>query len=343
MPITARVKAPFRQHADGSTIYRLPWPGFDLFFRLERFYLAEFLYLFMGVFLFSFIYLMAKRKEVKVIHGHGLSCAVATVILSRIYRCKPIVSLHTIYRFSESPWLGWMAKRVLIFVDKILVLAKGCKEDLIAIGVPPERIVVYTNWIDLRIFSPIDGQECKRRLGLEADRFVALFVGRFTKEKGVELVLATASLAQEIMFILVGEGPMAELARLRARAQPNVRIVGWVRSEELPVYYNAADVLLWGSVDQDYLGRASMSALACGLPVIISNKTDYFGKMRPVSFAVQEIGFMLEPDPEIVAEKLRFLSQHRDLIYRKRVSCRNYALKNFSEKNAEAIIQSYFK
>jgi len=236
-----------------------------------------------------------------------------------------------------------MAKRVLSFVDKILVLTNGCKEDLVAIGIPPERIVVYTNWIDLRIFSPMDRQECRRRLGLETDRFVALFVGRFTKEKGIELVLATALLAQEIVYILVGEGPMAELARLKARAQPNVRMVGWVRSEELPVYYNAADVLFWGSVDQDYLGRASMSALACGLPVIIGNRTEYFGKMRPVSFDVQEIGFMLEPDPEIVAEKLRFLSQHRDLIDRKRMSCRNYALKNFSDKNAEAIIQSYLK
>jgi glycosyltransferase involved in cell wall biosynthesis len=61
--------------------------------------------------------------------------------------------------------------------------------------------------------------------------------------KGLDIVLDAARAAPEISFILIGsEGEGA--VETQARTLPNVRIVGWLRSHELPPWLYAADVLL---------------------------------------------------------------------------------------------------
>ncbi len=344
-PLTSSsIKAPIFHKEKKLKIYRLPWLKHNLFYRLEPKPLLQFPYLFTGIFLFSFFYLLGNFRKIDIIHGHGLSAAVAALILGKIFGKKVIFSLHTIYKFDDRHRLSAIMKPFFQRADLILVLAQGAKDDLATIGISLKKIRVYTNWVDLKekfIFR--DKSECRKKLNLDQGSFIALFVGRLSPEKGVKLLLETIpKVSGKINFVIVGGGPMRPEVEAAAKKYVNIKYVGPVANEVLPYYYGAADVLFWGSVDQDYFGRVTMGALGCGLPVLIPSKTEYFGKLKPVEidFPQGKIGYMLDTKPKLVAEKIGALSSLGNFS-QMRKSCREYALTHFSEKNAKVFLEAY--
>lgn len=344
-PLTSNnIKAPFVQKEKHKTVYRLPWVRHNLFYHFETKPLLQFPYLFTGIFIFCFFYLLFNSKKIDIIHGHGLTATVAGFILSKIFRKKTVVSLHTIYKFKDRRRLGTIMKFFFLRTDVILVLAQGARDDLLAIGVPFNKMRVYTHWLDLKEkFYPQNQGKCRKRLNLERKGFLALFVGRLSPEKGVKLLLETIpKVTKDINFVIVGGGPMKPETEKITQKFKNVKYVGPVSNNTLPDYYNAADVLLWGSVDQDYFGRVTIEALGCGLPVIIPSKTEYFGRLRPVKidFPQGKVGYILDTNPEIVAKKITELSKSRKLS-QLRNNCRKYALERFSEKNANIFLKAY--
>ncbi|HDH02519.1 MAG TPA: glycosyltransferase, partial [Nitrospirae bacterium] len=339
-PLTTKgVSAPFHESRDNVHIYRLPWLKFNLFYKLESKPLLQFLYLFPGMFFLGFFYLIFNPGKTANIHGHGLAAAVATLLLSAIFRKKGFVSLHTIYKFSERPALAAIVKRILLPMERILVLAKGCKEDLIKIGIPDEKISTYTCWVDNKnAFLPRDKNECRKMLGLPPDMFIVLFVGRLSPEKGVSVVLDIVKHTTDrgVAFVLVGDGPMRPEVDETALKHDNLITVKGVSNDKLMFYYNASDILLFGSVDEDYYGRVTMEALSCGLPVILPDSTSYFGKKKKASidFPQEEIGYLVRPQADLIALLLDNLSNDNEQLNRMKDRARSYALENFSDKNA---------
>lgn len=341
---TCNLRPPIVQKQPLFTLYRLPWIKFNLFYRFEPYPYLQFPYLFTGIFLFSFFFLLINQKKIDIIHGHGLAATVAAYILAKLFNKKAVISLHTIYKFDDRKRLAWIMKKFFLKTNAILVLAKGAKDDLISIGIPSEKIFIYTNWLDLKSkFFPQDQEKCKKELNLDSNKFIALFVGRLSPEKGVNLLLETIpKVSKEIQFVIVGGGPMKAEVEKAVKKYNNVKYVGPVSNDKLPLFYNAADVLFWGSVDQDYFGRVTMGALGCGLPVIIPSKTEYFGRLRlvEIDFPQGKIGYMLDNNPKIVAEKINELAKSKKLSSMRK-ACRKYALDHFSEKNAQIFLKAY--
>lgn len=346
-PLTTKgVKAELYENRGSLRIVRLPWIKFNLFYKLEKLPLLQFPYLFSGIFIFAVFYLLINHRKISTIHGHGLAAAVATLLLSKIFGIKGIVSLHTIYKFAERPALASVVSRLLRPLDRILVLARGCEDDLVKIGIPRDKIAVYTCWVDnIKSFYQRDTETCRKELGLPSGRFIALFIGRLSLEKGVSTVLETAKCmsGKGPIFIIVGDGPMSQEVKLAVSKDSNIIWVGNVANKSLKYYYGAADVLLFGSVDQDYYGRVTMEALSCGLPVILPDTTTYFGKEAKIkiNFPDGEIGFMVSPTPESAASLLKKLYDNPEIVIKMSGSARVYALENFSEKNAEIFLNCY--
>ncbi len=344
-PLTTKIKAAFKQKvADNAYVYRYPWFSLNLFYRLGKYYPLSFMYLFSGLFFYSFFHYLIRFKKFQIIHGHGLSAGAISVILASLFRNKAVISLHTVYKFSERKMLskiaGWFLKRA----SKILVLSDGCKDDLVAAGIGSEKISIYTNWLDLKEFQPMPKERARAKLGLEKNVPVALFVGRLSQEKGVEVVLESATmLKKQIKMVVVGGGPLADKVKHYAKKHPHIINKGPVKASELPSYYSAADVLVMGPVDEDYLGRVSLSALACGCPILISNTSNYFGIKKKISFNFPEgvIGFKVNPKPKDLANELDNLMSDTKKLDDLSASCREYAEKNFSNSNGLVFIDVY--
>jgi len=111
-------------------------------------------------------------------------------------------------------------------------------------GVAAETLLVAHNGAEPRRLGAVLGKaEARAALGLDPERFTAVYAGRVNAQKGLDALLALADLRPEALFLLVGsegEGPVEAEARKRA----NVRVVPWQAPAALPAWLEAADVLL---------------------------------------------------------------------------------------------------
>jgi glycosyltransferase involved in cell wall biosynthesis len=111
-------------------------------------------------------------------------------------------------------------------------------------GVPGEKLLVAHNGAEPRRMGPPPAKaEARARLGLEADRFTAVYAGRLNAQKGLDQLLALAELRPDTLFLLVGSEGEGEV-EAEARRRANVRIVPWQAPAALPAWLHAADVLL---------------------------------------------------------------------------------------------------
>ncbi|MBS7648707.1 glycosyltransferase family 4 protein, partial [Candidatus Bathyarchaeota archaeon] len=240
-----------------------------------------------------------------------------------------------IFNFHRRPILAKMAKWILSSFDVIITLAKKSRDELTAIGLSGGKMKLCTHWVDLNEFRPLNRNKCKENLGLNR-KFVILFVGRFIAKKGIDVLLDVASeVNPEVVFAFIGDGPLSAKIRERARDQQNIIFVGKVPKEDLVRYYNAADSLIIPSQYEELFGRVVIEALACGTPVIASNKGTLPEIVDP------SVGIVVDPSREDIVKVVNFLYENPEQLARMRSNCRHYASANFSEKNAEDIASAY--
>jgi glycosyltransferase involved in cell wall biosynthesis len=112
------------------------------------------------------------------------------------------------------------------------------------IGVPEEKLLVAHNGVDLaRALPRRTPAEARAALGLPEGRPVALYSGRLSTRKGLDQLLAVARLRPEILFLLVGSEGEGEIERAAA-GLANVGIRPWAEPDALPLWLQAADILL---------------------------------------------------------------------------------------------------
>ncbi|MGH8142431.1 MAG: glycosyltransferase family 4 protein [Steroidobacteraceae bacterium] len=122
------------------------------------------------------------------------------------------------------------------------------------------------NGIDTNQFTAPTMDErlvARETLKLPLDRKIVLFVGRFVRKKGLRIIERLAPQFPDILWVLVGSGP----ERPTSWQHPNVRVVGRIDHDKLPIFYRAADLLFLPSTGEG-LPLVVQEALCCGLAVL---------------------------------------------------------------------------
>ena len=111
--------------------------------------------------------------------------------------------------------------------------------------------------------------------GVAEDAFMALFVGRLEREKGVPVLLEAwrgANLGENAALVLAGEGPLRSQVE---SAGHGVEALGFVPRDHLPSLYAAADVLVLPSIRTETFlepwGLVVNEAMHQGTPAIVSD------------------------------------------------------------------------
>lgn len=103
---------------------------------------------------------------------------------------------------------------------------------------------------------------------------LVLFVGRFVYYKGLHLLIEAMSSCPGTL-VLVGGGPLESGLRRQVAERglgDRVCFAGQVSDEELPAYYQAADVLALPSIARtEAFGVVQVEAMAAGVPVVSTN------------------------------------------------------------------------
>lgn len=139
-------------------------------------------------------------------------------------------------------------------------------------GVPPAKLHVMRNGVDLERFRPTARSAARSALGLAGEP-ILLSVGHLIERKGHDLVIdALARLRARhpsVRLVIVGEGPEREALQRRAAAAgvtAEVTFAGAVPNEELGRWYSAADVSILASSREGW-ANVLLESMACGTPV----------------------------------------------------------------------------
>lgn len=129
--------------------------------------------------------------------------------------------------------------------------------------------------VDTERFQPVpDRAGVRRRLGLPTEGFVVLTVRRLVPRMGLENLLRAMKRIEEarddVSLIVGGKGPLhdtltRQVSELGLR---RTRLVGYVEEEDLPAYYQAADLVVMPSIAVEGFGLTTLEAFACGTPVL---------------------------------------------------------------------------
>lgn len=153
--------------------------------------------------------------------------------------------------------------------DGLLAVSEAMKADMVAIGLPAERIRVHRTGIDRDRFLPVDRVAARAAHGVTGSAVLSL--GALIPRKGHDIVMEAVATLPDVTLLIAGEGP--DRAALAGQAErlgitARVRLLGGVPHAELPSLIAAADVMALASSSEG-LANAWVEALACGTPILI--------------------------------------------------------------------------
>ena len=138
-------------------------------------------------------------------------------------------------------------------VDAVTTICEGLRADIVARGVPADRVTVIPNAVDTRRFQLITRKDeaLLGELGLQGCEVIG-FCGSFYAYEGLELLLdalpSMVAARPAIKVLLVGGGPQEQALRAQVeRMGLNERVVftGRVPNAQIDRYYSLIDVLAY--------------------------------------------------------------------------------------------------
>jgi glycosyltransferase involved in cell wall biosynthesis len=254
-------------------------------------------------------------KSSKIIHAHGhpYLTSLTAAKLAKLYNKPFVLTQHNTFIdynniFDHVERLNdlTVGKQNLKAADKIITISGATKDYVLRLGAKPSKVKVIYNGVDLARFRPITGkrEEMRKKLGIPQHAIVILTVRRLVYKNGIDTLIDAANIAvkknPKIIFLVVGKGPDLESVKLQVAQlgiEPNFRLAGFVSDEELPSYYNVADLFVLPSKSGEGLPLVALEAMACGLPVIATN----VGGIREV--LSEDYGKLVPPNqPELFAK-----------------------------------------
>jgi glycosyltransferase involved in cell wall biosynthesis len=211
-------------------------------------------------------------------------------------------------------------------VDAYIALTEFARRKLIQGGLPAEKLHVKPNFV-----TPDPG------VG-PGDRGYALYAGRLSEEKGIEVLLeAWKLLGNQIPLVIVGEGPLASKVAARAPAI-GADYRGPLSRHEVAGCMRHASLLVVPSVCYETFSLVTAEALACGLPVLASDAgsaAELIDNGRTgLHFRSGDLGDL--------AAKMKFLWRDQELLGRMRREARaEYEAKYTADRNYEMLMNIY--
>jgi len=237
---------------------------------------------------------------------------------------------------------GWWLRRMFAFERRILhgaahvtVIAQHFRDNILAKGVPAERVHIVPNWIDIDFVKPAPRENRFRQEARLGDAFVFMHAGNIGQFAGHEYVIDAAERTRdttEIRYVYLGSGMKKTLLeqKVEEKRLDNVLFLPLRPREEMPLFLPAADLHLvaLGSGMKYSLPSKLATIMAAGRPVIgmMDEDTDAARVIRDSGCGV----VVAQGDPERLAEAIVRL--YEDPVRRQQMgqAGRRYAEEHFS-------------
>ncbi len=270
------------------------------------------------------------RPDAVVVISPPLQLAVTAFLIASLSRAKVFLQIKDLVpdaaiavgALKEGSRTLRLARSLERFVYRrstgIGVICEGMRRNLISKGVPPDKVTMIPDYIDLSFVRPPASNGFRARFGIGQDEFLAMYSGSVAGKQGLETFVEAAAEFENdpsVTCCLIGAGPyLPELeATARKLTMQRFRFLPMQPRESLPEQLAAADALV---ITQRKAVR----------DVVFPGKLLYYmASGRPILAAVSEdsetgrfiretnVGVVVPPEePARLAEAIRWMREHRE-------------------------------
>lgn len=311
--------------------------------------------------LFNFI--DENKLTYDLVHAHYYLSGIIGLEIKEKYKIPLFVTFHTLALMknlvarneSETEDLERIESELLLVkkTDKIITTSVRDARYLATLySCPEEKISVLMPGINLKIFSPQDKIKAKQIICARPDHKLILFVGRIEPLKGIDVLLYAMKILFEnprlhlCLWILGGDisgksdkwpKELKRLDKLRQllNISTEVTFVGRKHQNELPNYYNAAEIVILPSHYESF-GIVALEAMACGIPVITTDTTGIADLFDKDSLLITSAN-----NPLMLADKIKHLladgNEYQKISREVLKKARKLSWENIAEKFVEIL------
>lgn len=225
-----------------------------------------------------------KTRNIDIYHvpqnGIGLPETKNSIYIATIHDLIPYIMPETVGKGYLSKFISQMP-RIIDSVDMIITVSEWSKKDIMRVFDVPENKIAVTYLAADDMFMPMDrvssSDYINRKYSIDGD-FI-LYLGGFSPRKNVKSILVAFSmiyknLSKDYTVVIIGSARDDHqfLNKLSQSLGIDGRVCfpGFVPYEDLPHFYNAADLFVYPSLYEGF-GLPTLEAMCCGTPTITSN------------------------------------------------------------------------
>lgn len=235
-------------------------------------------------------------SNVDVVHTHTWYAGLGGHLAGLLHGIPHVATAHSLE--PDRPWkreqLGggydvssWSEKNAMEYADAVIAVSAKMKDTVLEAypRIDPDRVHVVLNGIDTELWQPrptFDDAENSilTELGVDPDRPIVAFVGRITRQKGVEhLVKAAKFFDKDVQLVLCAGAPdtpeiadrtTALVNELQAERDGIIWVQEMLPKDKVQEILTAADVFVCPSIYEP-LGIVNLEAMACSTAVVASD------------------------------------------------------------------------
>jgi starch synthase len=225
--------------------------------------------------------------DADLVHCHTWYSHFGGILAKINYGLPLVITVHSLEPLR--PWkreqLGggydfsvWLEKTALEMADAVIAVSGETKVDVERLfQVPPERLHVIYNGIDLEEYRKIDSTAALTKYGIDPTKPFLLFVGRITRQKGIiHLVRAIEYMERDFQIVLCAGAPdtpeigaeMKEaVGQMQTKRPGIIWIAEMVDKPTVRELYSRAAVFCCPSIYEPF-GIINLEAMACETAVV---------------------------------------------------------------------------
>lgn len=221
--------------------------------------------------------------------------------------------------------------------DKIIVISEDFKRNIMAKGVPEDKIVVVYNWVDEEAVKHVPREENKLfdAYGLDRSKFYITYSGNIGLTQNMDMLLEVAKELEEdpnIQFVLIGEGAYKKRVEeiIAEKNIGNVTLLPFQPYEDISHVFSLGDVGLVISkpgVGENSVPSKTWSVLSASRPVLANFDEN---ELKSIVAENQCGIFTKAGDKEAFIQAILHLYENRELCVEMGRNGREFIMKNLT-------------
>ena len=246
-----------------------------------------------------------KKLHFNFIHAFfGVPCGFIAMKLGLPY----IVSLRGSDVPFHTPRFKWldilffkrMSKKIWTNAKFVVANSKGLKKEALQTN-PAQPIEVIYNGVDCTQFKPASESHKNEKLTLVS-------TGRLAPHKGYHFLIKALEGIENVKLILIGGGKQRdELIKLSEKLNVETEFKGKLQHKQIVNELQKANVFVLPSVTEG-MSNSLLEAIACGLPVLVTNVGGSAELVKDNGFIVEKASFLA------LREKIKLYLSDKELI-----------------------------